>query len=195
MTEAAEKMVCVGVITGGRGLQGEVWIRAFTAVPEDVAAYGPLSDETGQRTFRLQVTGESKGRVVARIAGITSRTAADAVRGTRLFVRRSALPIPSADEYYHADLIGLDACLAGDAGDGERYGKVVAVHDYGAGPLLEILDTNGATAFVPFTQDAVPIVDVDGGRLVVRPLPGLLAPVVVEDTDNAGADYRQGGRP
>jgi 16S rRNA processing protein RimM len=166
--------VCVGQITGARGLKGELFVRSFTADPRAVADYGPLSSDAGERVLSLTVVGTAKNALVVRAEGINDRSAAEALRGVRLYLDRAKLPAPAEDEYYHADLIGLEAELAG--GDDARprhLGAVVAVHDFGAGPVLEIEAAGSPALLVPFTKAAVPEVDIDGGRVVITPLPGL----------------------
>ena len=135
--QTPEGKTCVGVITGVRGLTGELWIKSFTADPMDVGSYGPVSDAGGARTFKVQAKSVVKGKVVARIKGVGDRTAAEALKGVELFVSRDVLPQPEEDEFYQADLIGLRAVTL----DGEDLGTVVAVHDFGAGDLLEIAGT------------------------------------------------------
>ncbi|MBV9827010.1 MAG: ribosome maturation factor RimM [Alphaproteobacteria bacterium] len=178
----ADKRLCVGVVTGAHGVRGAVRIKSFTAEPEDVASYGPVEDERGQRHFALQLIGEAKGVVVARIPGVDDRDKAEAMRGTRLYLLRAALPPTDEDEFYHADLIGLAVCL----GDGTPVGTVRAVHDFGAGDTLEIERPIGQPVMVPFTRAVVPVVDIAGGRLVIDPPPGLLA-AVPEDQAEAEA--------
>ncbi len=182
--------VCVGVIAGVRGLSGDVWIKSFTANPEDVAAYGPVSDQTGERLFRIRVVGQAKGRVVARIDGIADRTAAEALKGEKLYVPRDALPAPDEDEYYHADLIGLRAVLAGGdgptEGGGGDLGRVRAVHEFGAGTVIEIEGPASGVHMVPFTREAVPVVDVAAGRLEVAPIAGLIDPVSDHESGAGG---------
>jgi len=175
-----EARVCVGVITGARGLKGEVRVKSFTARPEDVGAYGPLSDEAGTRTLRLAVTGPAKDAVIARVEGVADRTAAEALKGTRLYVARDALPAAAEDEFYHADLIGLRVEAVGGAGPA-AWGAVKAVHDFGGGALIEIERPDGATVMLPFTKKAVPEVDIAGGRIVVVPPEETTA-----ETDGAG---------
>ena len=162
--------VCLGEITGAHGVRGEVRIRSFAARPADVAAYGALADETGARTFELKVTGMARGAVLARIPGVADRNAAEALKGTRLYVDRDKLPEPEADEFYHADLVGLAAIRA----DGTPAGRIVAVRNFGAGDTLEIAPASGETFYVPFTADAVPEIDVASGRVVVDPPAGLV---------------------
>lgn len=163
--------VCLGAIAGAYGVTGAVRIRSFTAAPEDIAAYGALSDESGGRVFEIKVTGMSRLQVVAEIEGVADRAAAEALKGTRLYVARECLPAPEADEYYHHDLIGLAVELAG----GERLGTVAAVHDFGAGDMIEVARADGGAALlVPFTRELAPVVDLAAGRLVLAPPPGLL---------------------
>ena len=179
-------MVCVGVITTARGLKGEVRVKSFTADPENLTAYGPLWDKAGERSFRLRVTGQIKGQVVAAVEGIADRSGAEALRGQELYVPRDALPEPEEDEFYHADLVGLSVELANDAtGAGTFLGKVRAVYDFGAGTMLEVTDGPTGVVMVPFTKAAVPLVDIAGGRITVAPLPGLLDPVP-EDSGETG---------
>ncbi len=167
---APEKKICVGVITGPHGVTGAVRIKSFTAQPDDIAGYGPLGDESGRRHFDLHLVGAAKGVVIGRLAGVDDRDRAAALRGQRLYLSRAALPQPEAEEYYHADLIGLEAVL----GDGTPVGEVCAVHDFGAGDTLEIVRPNAPPAMVPFTRAIVPIVDLAAGRLVIDPPAGLL---------------------
>lgn len=175
--QSVGRRVCVGAFAGARGLNGDVWVKSFTAAPEDVAAYGPVSDAAGVRRFTLSVVGHGSGGVIARIDGIADRTAAEAVKGIELFVDRAALPAPAEDEFYFADLIGLMAERAGEPDEAVRLiGRVEAVHDFGAGAVLEVALAQGGVAMVPFTREAVPAVDLARGRLLIAPLPGLLAP-------------------
>ena len=169
MTDAA-KRVCLGVVTGPHGVQGAVRIKSFTEAAEDVARYGPLADETGGRRFELRLIGAGKGVVIARLAGVEDRNQAEALRGLRLYLQRSALPQTEADEYYHADLLGLEAVL----GDGTSVGRVRAIHDFGAGDTLELTRPGAPPVMVPFTRAIVPIVEPAVGRLVLDPPPGLL---------------------
>jgi len=156
--------LCVGVVGKPKGVRGAVRITTYTERPEDIAAYGPLHDGPGGRALEIVVREVVRGGVVAEIAGVADRNAAEALRGSRLYVPRSALPEPEAEEYYHADLIGLAAVDAG----GRRLGRVVAIHDFGAGDLVEIAD-GGAEILVPLSRECVPEIDLAGGRMVVVP--------------------------
>jgi 16S rRNA processing protein RimM len=168
--DATPKRVCIGVIAGAHGVQGAVRVKSFTADPKDVARYGPVEDEKGERRFSLRLAGSAKGVVIARLKGIVDRNQAEALRGLRLYLPRAALPPTADEEYYHADLIGLEAAL----GDGTPLGRVRAVHDFGAGDTLEIERSEGPPAMVPFTRAIVPVVDIAAGRLVLDPPPGLI---------------------
>ena len=162
--------MCVGVITGPQGVQGVVRIKSFTEVPEDIAGYGPIEDEAGRRRFELRLVGTAKGVVIGRLSGIEDRNQAEALRGLRLYLPRSALPQTGPDEYYHADLIGLEAVLS----NGTPIGRVRAIHDFGAGDTLEVARPDAQPIMVPFTHAIVPVVEPQEGRLVLDPPPGLL---------------------
>ncbi len=167
----ASERICIGVISGPHGVSGAVRIKSFTANPVDVAAYGDVSDESGKRHFTLTVTGTAKGVVRATIKGVNDRDAAEALKGVKLFVPRTVLPAPDEEEYYYCDLVGLDAVLA----DGTPLGIVKAVQNYGAGDMIEIEEKEGGSAItIPFSRDAVPKVDLTGGRIVVTPPEWLL---------------------
>ncbi len=163
--------VCLGAIAGAHGMRGEVRVLAFTAEPEAIGDYGDVATGDGARTFRLTVVRRlPRGQILARLAGVTDRTTAEALKGTRLFVSRDRLPPPQEGEYYHADLIGLAARTA----EGGALGTVKAVHNFGGGDMLEIAAPQGPSIMVPFTPDAVPDIDVDGGTVTVDPPPGVL---------------------
>lgn len=181
-----ETQVCVGVVTGPHGVTGAVRVKSFTARPEDIAAYGPLADESGSRQFTLRLVGVAKGVLIGRLSGVEDRNRAEALRGLRLYLPRAALPPPAEDEYYHADLLGLDAVL----GDGTPIGRVRAVHDFGAGDTLEIARPDAAPVMVPFTRAVVPAVEIAAGRLVIDPPPGLLA---ASSKDAFPASAEEGG--
>ena len=182
MTTLPEERICIGAIAGVRGLKGEVRIKSFTADPDDIAAYGPVSTEDGERTYRINVTARAKGLIIARLDGIDDRDAAEALKGTRLYVPKSVLPKPGDGDYYHADLIGLKA----ETEDGDALGTVKAVHNFGAGDIIEIADESGQgkeDLMVPFTLGLVPEVDLTEGRIVIAP-PKVLEP----PGDNNGED-------
>lgn len=156
--------VLLGEISGVHGIRGDLLVRAYTAAPEAIASYGPLSDATGTKTFALSIVRVTDKGVVARIAGISDRTAAEALRGTKLFVARARLPETETSEFYHSDLIGLKAL----AEDGTPLGDIVSVQNFGAGDLLELKPPEGASEFIPFEDQWVPDVDLAAGTLVIR---------------------------
>lgn len=167
MTQAATSgRVCLGVVVGAHGVRGVVRIRSFTETPTDIAAYGPLTDESGRRRFEVEVQGVHKATVLAALGGVTGREAALALKGMRLYVDREALPpLDDADTFYHADLIGLPV----EDRAGRALGRVVTVADYGAGDVLELADAEGRERTLPFTRAVVPVVDLAAGRIVADP--------------------------
>jgi 16S rRNA processing protein RimM len=152
-------------------VRGEVKIKSFTARAQDVGAYGPVSDESGQRRFAVRVRGEARGLVVARLEGIEDRNAAEALKGLRLYVERAALGAKprrtskNAEVWYHADLVGL----AVEDTAGRRLGTVKSLANYGAGDIVEVAGEGGKDLLLPFTKRVVPVVDIEGGRIVVDP--------------------------
>lgn len=162
--------VCLGTIVGVHGVQGAVRIKSFTAVPADIAAYGAVSDESGERRFEVKVLGEARGAVLARLSGVANRDAAEALRGLRLYVPRAALPKTNEDEFYHADLIGLPV----ETREGAPLGSVRAVHNFGAGDILELRDESGRELLLPFSDAVVPEIDLANGRIVAAPPASLL---------------------
>lgn len=160
MAHDSDRLVCVGAIAGAFGVRGEARVKSFCAEPADIARYGPLSTADG-RSFALTITRTIGDGFAVRLSGVTTREDAEALRGTRLHVPRERLAPPAADEFYHADLIGLEAVDTG----GAVLGRVRAVHDFGAGDVVEI--AGAPERMVPFTRAAVPMVDIAAGRLVV----------------------------
>jgi 16S rRNA processing protein RimM len=160
--------ILLGRAIGAHGIRGDVLIKTFTQAPENIGAYGVLTDASGVGRFTIKVVRVTPKGVVARIGGVATRDAAEALQGVELFVERNRLPPAGEGEFYYADLVGLTAvdCNA------RAIGTVVAVHNYGAGDLLEIrLDGAAKTELVAFTDRFVPTVDVTAGRIVVV-LPG-----------------------
>ncbi|MFO7756940.1 MAG: ribosome maturation factor RimM [Roseovarius sp.] len=165
-----DTLICVGALAGAFGVKGEVRLKSFTAIPEDIATYAPLTSEDGTHSFDVTLTGQTSGALTARLSGIATREQADSVRGTRLYVPRSRLPDLPDDEFYHADLIGLEVFDTG----GTALGRVRAVLNHGATDLLEIhAPGRSETVLLPFTREAVPTVDLAAGRIVADPPEGL----------------------
>jgi len=161
--------VCLGQIGAAHGLRGEVRLRSFTAEPSAIATYGPLETEDG-RVVEIEGLRPAKDHFVATLSGIADRNAAGKLTNAKLYLPRDRLPQPvGADEFYYADLVGLAAVDR----DGRPVGIVIAVHNFGAGDLIELQRTQGGKSeLVPFDVDCVPEVDLEAGRLVVH-LPAL----------------------
>jgi 16S rRNA processing protein RimM len=171
-------LILVGVFGAPHGVKGELRLKSFTADPLAVAGYGPLSDASGQRHWRIaQARLVKDDMLVVRVEGVSGRDAAAALTNQRLHVPRDRLPaIADEDEYYHADLIGLPV----ETPAGALLGRVAAVLDFGAGDILEITPPDGGRpVMLPFTRAAVPVVDIKAGRLVADP------PVETEGEDRS----------
>lgn len=179
----------MAVIGAAHGIKGEVRVKSFTADPLGLGAYGPLHDKAG-RTFEIAAIRPSGTVVVVRFKGISDRNAAEALAGTELFIDRSALPDDGeADEFYHADLVGL--AVKDDAG--AVVGKVDAVHNFGGGDILEITLQGRKGVFIPFTLAAVPEIAVGAGFVRIDPAAaGLLDD---EDGDGLEPGVEAGQRP
>jgi 16S rRNA processing protein RimM len=161
-------LILLGRIAGAQGLKGEVKINSFTADPEAIAAYGPLTSPDGRQFVIERVRHLKGGAVVAVLEGVRDRGAAEALHGAELYAARDQLPDADEDEWYYEDLVGLKAVSP----EGDEVGKVVSVQNFGAGDLLEIRPADARqSVFVPFTKVVVPLVDVKNGRLLVD-LPG-----------------------
>ncbi len=173
MPQTPSDRVLVARIGAAHGIRGEVRVKAFTADPADIAAYGPLEAPNGRR-FEVAglrpAAGTSPDMLVVRLKGVTDRNTAETLNGLELSIPRDRLPPADEDEYYHADLIGLAATTTG----GEPLGVVIGVHNYGAGDLIEIAPRRGDTLLVPFTRAIVPVVDIAAGTVTVDPPPGLI---------------------
>jgi 16S rRNA processing protein RimM len=155
--------VLLAAILGAHGLKGEVRLKTFTAAPEKLGAYGPLHAKDGRAFTPASLRAVKDGEAVASFEEIASRDAAEKLKGVELFVARSALPPIAAEEFYHADLVGLEA----EDSLGRRLGKVAAIHNYGASDVLVIARDDGGEVLIAFTRENVPEVDVKSGRLVL----------------------------
>ena len=158
--------ICVAQIGAAHGTRGEVKLWSFTADPASVKDYGPLESEDGVLRFEIETVRAAKDHLVARLSGVRDRNAAERLTNIRLYVPRKRLPPPAPEEFYHADLIGLRA----EGPDGAVLATVVAVHDFGAGDLLELRPLGQSnTVLLAFTTATVPVVDIAGGRIVIDP--------------------------
>jgi 16S rRNA processing protein RimM len=156
--------ICVARIGAAHGVRGEVKLWTFTEDPLAITRYGALSTKDGTRQFEVMRAREAKGFLVATLKGVATRNEAERLNGVELYVAREMLPETEAGEYYHADLIGLAAVTAA----GEPLGHVIAIHNFGAGDIIEIAPRSGATLMLPFSDAVVPTVDVAGGRVVIE---------------------------
>jgi 16S rRNA processing protein RimM len=156
--------VCVARIGAAHGVRGAVKLWTFTEDPLAVKRYGPLLTKDGARQFEVTHAREAKGHLVATLKGVATREEAERLNGVELYIAREKLPATSEDEYYHADLIGL----AAETAAGQPLGRVIAIHNFGAGDIIEIAPPHGATTLLPFTNAVVPSVDLAGGRVVIE---------------------------
>jgi 16S rRNA processing protein RimM len=156
--------ICVARIGAAHGVRGEVKLWTFTEDPLAVKRYGPLVTKDGTRQFEVTQAREAKGHLVAMLNGIATREDAEQLNGIELYIAREKLPATDEDEYYHADLIGLAAVTPAN----EPLGRVIAIHNFGAGDIIEIAPLSGATMLLPFTNAVVPSVDLAGGRVVIE---------------------------
>ena len=182
--------ICVARIGAAHGVRGAVKLWTFTEDPLAVKRYGPLATKDGARQFEVTSAREAKGHLVATLTGIATREDAERLNGLELYIAREKLPAPSEDEYYHADLIGLAAVTPAD----ELLGRVIAIHNFGAGDIIEIAPPHGPTMLLPFTNAVVPSVDLAGRRVVIE------LPQEIEGEDASAADLaasppRKSGKP
>jgi 16S rRNA processing protein RimM len=181
MTEQTSARICVARIGAAHGVRGEVRLWTFTEDPLAVLNYGPLTTKDGSRQFEVARARAAKDHLVATLKGVNDRSAAERLNGIELYIARDQLPATADDEYYHADLIGL----AAETAAGEPLGRVIAIHNFGAGDIIEIAPPAGMTIMLPFTNAVVPTVDIQGGRVVIE------LPVEIEGEEHdqdGGAD-------
>jgi 16S rRNA processing protein RimM len=171
-------LICVARIGAPHGVRGAVKLWTFTEDPLAVKSYGLLATKDGARRFEVTHAREAKGHLVATLKGVATREDAERLNGIELYIARDKLPATDADEYYHADLIGLAAVNAADA----PIGRVIAIHNFGAGDIIEIAPPHGATMLLPFTNAVVPTVDLAKGRVVIE------LPSEIDGDDPANAD-------
>src|SRR5450631_1550135 len=157
-------LICIARIGAAHGVRGAVKLWTFTEDPFAVQQYGPLLTKDGARSFEIATAREANGHLVATLKGIATREDAERLNGIELYIAREKLPDPDEDEYYHADLIGLAAVNAAN----EPLGRVIAIHNFGAGDIIEIAPPQGATMLLPFTNAVVPSVDLKSGRVVIE---------------------------
>ena len=169
--------ICIARIGAAHGVRGAVKLWTFTEDPLAVMQYGSLATKDGARSFEIATAREAKGHLVATLKGVATREEAERLNGIELYIAREKLPATDEDEYYHADLIGLAAVTAA----GTPLGRVIAIHNFGAGDIIEIAPPQGATMLLPFTNAVVPSVDLTGGRVVIE------LPPEIDGDDPSGA--------
>jgi 16S rRNA processing protein RimM len=169
--------ICIARIGAAHGVRGAVKLWTFTKDPLAVLHYGTLATKDGARQFVVTHAREAKGHLVATLKGIATRDDAERLNGIELYIARDKLPATGEGEYYHADLIGLAAVNAA----GEPLGRVTAIHNFGAGDIIEIAPTHGMALLLPFTNAVVPTVDLAAGRVVIE------LPAEIEGDDPADA--------
>ncbi|MBU3032857.1 ribosome maturation factor RimM [Tritonibacter mobilis] len=170
MSNVSEDLICVGALAGSFGVRGEVRLKSFCANSEEIEDYSPLFGEDGQTRYTLAITRAVKNGFAARIVDVDTKEQADALKGVQLYALRDDLPSLPDDEFYHADLIGLEVFDTG----GTLLGRVKAVQNYGADDLLELHGPGlSATVLLPFTKAAVPTVDLTQGRIIADPPEGV----------------------
>jgi 16S rRNA processing protein RimM len=172
---APDRLILMGVFGAPQGVRGEIRVKSMTGEPRAIGDYGPLTDKGRTRALKFDSLRALKDdMLVARVAGISTRDAAEALKGVEIFARRDQLPPPSEDEFYYEDLVGLEAVDA----VGGRIGRVVSLMNYGAGDVLEIAPAQGGeTLLLAFTKRVAPRIDFDAGRIVIEP------PREVDDED------------
>jgi len=175
-------LVCVARIGAAHGVRGAVKLWTFTEDPFAVKRYGSLLSKDGKRQFEVATAREARDHLVATFKGVTTREEAERLNGIELYVAREKLPATDDDEYYHTDLIGLAAVTT----EGEALGSVLAIHNFGAGDIIEIAPPKGTTMLLPFTNAVVPEVDLASGRVVIA----LPQEVEGEDRDEARSESR-----
>ena len=171
--------ICVARIGAAHGVRGAVKLWTFTEDPLAVKRYGRLATKDGARHFEVASAREAKGHLVATLKGVSTREEAELLNGVELYIAREELPDTDENEYYHADLIGLAAVTPAD----QPLGHVIAIHNFGAGDIIEIAPPHGATLLLPFTNAVVPTVDLAGGRVVIA----LPDEIDGDETASAGA--------
>ena len=159
----SEKLIKVAVIMGAHGIKGEVKLHVFVENPDFFESIASLLDSAGKKHFPIKITGKVKNAIIAKIDGVSDRNAAELLKGTELFASASALPTPDDGEFYHSQLIGLEARLE----KGERIGKITAIHNYGAGDIVEITMVSGEVEMLPLTEPWVGEINIEQGFIVV----------------------------
>ena len=176
-----DKRICLGAIVGVHGIRGEVKVKSFTEVPEDIDQYGIVENEAGTRKFEIKVVGHSKELLRVKIKGLDDRNEAMSLKGTGLYVNKDVLPELEEEEFYHTDLIGLEARDENN----QFFGEVIGVYNFGAGDMLDIkTGETRQSEMIPFTKAYVPTVNIKEGYIIVASLLEFS-----EEDEDLGEDY------
>jgi len=159
-----EQLICIAAIAGAFGVKGEVRIKSFTDDPAACLTYGPLMNETGEIVLTPLKSRPVKGGFAITTKEVKTREQAESLKSTKLYIRRSSLPDADEDEFYYSDLIGMTV----ETADGDKKGRIKAIHDFGSGDVLEIQTPGKKDWYHPFTKDAVPVVDVKSGKVIIE---------------------------
>jgi 16S rRNA processing protein RimM len=164
---APDRLILMGVFGAPQGVRGEIRVKSLTGDPRAIGAYGSLTNKGRTRAFAFESLRPLKDDMLAaRIAGVSSREAAEALKNVEIFARRDQLPPPDEDEFYYDDLVGLEAVDV----EGARFGRVISLMNHGAGDVLEIAPADGGeTLLLPFTKSVAPRIDFAAGRVVIEP--------------------------
>ena len=164
------KLICVGIVTSARGIKGDLRVKSYTEKPKNLGNYGALTDKTGKMIVNIKVKEVKKDHLIIKFSGINDRTEAEKLKGLELFISEDALPKAQNDEFYHSQLIGLHVQLE----NGNSFGQVSAVQNFGAGDVLEISRPMEKSLLIPFTNELVPIIDIEAGLITLVPSASLL---------------------
>jgi 16S rRNA processing protein RimM len=164
---ALDRLILMGVFGAPQGVRGEIRVKSLTGDPRAIGDYGPLTNKGRTRAFAFESLRPLKDDMLAaRIAGLSTREAAEALKNVEIFARRDQLPPPNEDEFYYDDLVGLEAVDAA----GAPLGQVISLMNHGGGDVLEIAPADrGETLLLPFTKSVAPRIDFEAGRIVVEP--------------------------
>lgn len=167
---AHPRLIEMGVFSVPHGVRGQVKLRSFAEIPENIAAYGPLQDAKGKH-YILTITGQAGDLLIASVQGVETRTQAEALKNTTLYIPRSALPALKKGQYYQEDLRDLQLFTQ----EGETFGRIASVHNFGAGTLVNVTLVGGGEEFFPFNPTVFPVVDLAANRAVIAPPERLVA--------------------
>ena len=160
----SEARILLGEVVGAVGIRGQVRIKSYCEPLEALGSYGHLTTDQGMKILLDHVRPTSKGHLIARIIGISSRQQAESLRGARLYADRSNLPVPGENEYYVADLQGLQAFDK----YGNPIGRVIGANNFGAGDIVDIaLQNSDKSVFVAFDRESVVSIEIENGRIVL----------------------------